>query len=1585
MEHKWKHRKPPDTAVESQLMLCIMPQPCIFGNSCLHAHSESELAEWKIRLNMETKSEPYSEEIGPSLETLRLDIVKRLGATDENYSRNSVLAELIGGYSILCNENMFIMHVDKDKELNWMFTITCHRDNQEKRLERIYFLNDCPEFAMEYVFFTQTDFIKLPTGCKVWKNKNENFRAIKILLKFCAKRYGNYWQEVIFDFGGYPKVTRKLGVQVATEESLQQTMKYNPSKHENNELSWLEKHKVICFDGSVSPGLNNVNYPLPHNIENLVVFDAFKHLDAQLTKENYRMRLHTLLYIEEYERRANLQRITFHLEDLAVCIQTSKPKETDSCIAEIIFDEHVLEDLVRLVGKTGKALVRLNCFEKDGRVGNDIIVYEVIIKNVLNNQLVLELNNELSTLLHVSAIPVDVDICFCLVDTFQTLHYTIDQVDVDLLFPIVAPSISLPSSAASTTDTSLSKGQCRAVNICLDPNQNAPVLILGPFGAGKTRTLANVVERLIKDKANENRVLICTRSNSAADHYIEEYFHPFQSLRQNVNDIDPRLIPLRINWEYRYIEAVSDTVLAYCSQDKSTGLFCMPSKEDLDKHAIVISTLFTSYMLSEMELPKGYFTHIIIDEAAQAMEVEAIIPFLLATKTTKIVLAGDHMQMSEALSSIVAKDLGLGTSLLERLFQRYPFNAECKLKLLENFRSYKEIVELASHMFYEDSLVSNKIKADDTKFPVEFHGVKGVETLSKENPSYENVAEATEILLLIRDIIKVWADRDVQFNLSSICVVSFYPGQVRRVRKTLRRNKMAHVRVESVNNIQGLEFDVLIISTVRTHCEATIFDDSMTKDMGFLSNPKLLNTAITRARFQVIMVGDPIALCMLGQCVPCWKTILRVCNENLTFTYTDTYEEFLVSLKNLTAENVKESVVSESYGFNETTEEVLDDTDKIDLSYEQHGSASQIPQDLQGEQSHPPSLPCPFLDDNTSPLTQTSYEPPVFYDNQFGYSGDSNTHVPPIRFIPPRFFIHARHQLINRPFYHGHCHGFNPRLYYPHAFSEVPFAGYRGMFRPAGHQQHRMNFCQNRFENRFHFFYGSMISPFTHLNRFLPRATNIVNLQQKIQFIEEYCTYLLNSFGASLEVKNHLRTRIKNVTTEAQILSDYQDTSDPAYLTMSFDRIESQIENIYLFRENEYIEYIKATGNIDLLKMRDLKKEHDVLKTRFSDVEVFLVQEYYKKDVLSKCEETKELEDALASFSYLVQLVGNELEVSFRLMNTNPTEVLLPRKLEFIKQQLYVLEANRDQLEERINVLRVEATEKDFCVQTSQYHQQTDPVSKNLAAGHEVVVLPKLFDEHFTDCDIGALENKLAAITVEDQDPDLVEWFKGRRNDPCVKEYVTTHARQQAERVPSPSASDNTTEKSSPRRCRRRMRRRKGCVGEREKCFARPRENNGESDYTMVPPYSPYIEDDVLSQRNHIFKGKIKYRQTDNYRTIHGCVYIENGVQVHINGLRRNNRALSGDTVLVSCKIVENVFDIPGEVVKVIKRKSIDYNCKRVNTDLVQPVGVFGPAILIVRGVGSEKRVLVEDHIYGVKIIDWPEKMMFPLGEIVRI
>jgi superfamily I DNA and/or RNA helicase len=41
----------------------------------------------------------------------------------------------------------------------------------------------------------------------------------------------------------------------------------------------------------------------------------------------------------------------------------------------------------------------------------------------------------------------------------------------------------------------------------------------------------------------------------------------------------------------------------------------------------------------------GHFTHILLDEAAQAMECEAIMPLAIADDRTRIVLAGDHMQV----------------------------------------------------------------------------------------------------------------------------------------------------------------------------------------------------------------------------------------------------------------------------------------------------------------------------------------------------------------------------------------------------------------------------------------------------------------------------------------------------------------------------------------------------------------------------------------------------------------------------------------------------------------------------------------------------------------------------------------------------------------------------------------------------------------------------------------------------------------------------------------------------------------------------------------------------------------------------
>ena len=43
----------------------------------------------------------------------------------------------------------------------------------------------------------------------------------------------------------------------------------------------------------------------------------------------------------------------------------------------------------------------------------------------------------------------------------------------------------------------------------------------------------------------------------------------------------------------------------------------------------------------------GFFTHIFLDEAAQALECEMLIPLSLVGPNTRVVLAGDHMQVYE--------------------------------------------------------------------------------------------------------------------------------------------------------------------------------------------------------------------------------------------------------------------------------------------------------------------------------------------------------------------------------------------------------------------------------------------------------------------------------------------------------------------------------------------------------------------------------------------------------------------------------------------------------------------------------------------------------------------------------------------------------------------------------------------------------------------------------------------------------------------------------------------------------------------------------------------------------------------------
>lgn len=79
----------------------------------------------------------------------------------------------------------------------------------------------------------------------------------------------------------------------------------------------------------------------------------------------------------------------------------------------------------------------------------------------------------------------------------------------------------------------------------------SPILLLGPFGTGKTFTVAQVLRLLLQDV--RNKIILCTHSNNAADHYITEFFDVWYK-----KDRHPRLKPIRVYYKERYLHTVGE-------------------------------------------------------------------------------------------------------------------------------------------------------------------------------------------------------------------------------------------------------------------------------------------------------------------------------------------------------------------------------------------------------------------------------------------------------------------------------------------------------------------------------------------------------------------------------------------------------------------------------------------------------------------------------------------------------------------------------------------------------------------------------------------------------------------------------------------------------------------------------------------------------------------------------------------------------------------------------------------------------------------------------------------------------------------
>uniref|UniRef100_A0AAZ3SHE7 Probable helicase with zinc finger domain n=1 Tax=Oncorhynchus tshawytscha TaxID=74940 RepID=A0AAZ3SHE7_ONCTS len=931
----WQFRPPPRGVTSSEeYTLCkrfLEQGLCRYGAQCTSAHSREELMEWQkryasrlIRLKQQQESKHFTENYMEAL------IEKWMNSL----SPEKVLSDYLDGVNVEHSSNLSVTVTTKKSAHSWTFSLFC---KPVRKLYRIALLYDAhrPHFSITGVSVGDAGAQRLQAaaeGCQEWTAGEEALAAnngmdhcvYTVVVGFSTEIFGTFRQTIVFDFGSEPVLMQRIMVDAASIEDLEHLMqarqqllmtakRWDPSCKTIVEFS---PNETVDLDRSLL-----ARYQIPLSADQLFTQSV---LDKTLTRDNYQARLHDLLYIEEiaqykevskFNIKVNLQLVTSFM--LTGISGGAKYAQNGQLFARFKLTETLSEDTLagRLVMTKVNSVLLLPLARQEWcsqPPGVKERVYEACIEEKTKDYIFLRICKDCCE--ELGLIPdreLQVELQFQLNRLpLCEMHYALDRIkDNGILFPDTSLTPTIPWSPNrqwdEQLDPRLNAKQKEAILAITTPLTIPlpPVLIIGPYGTGKTFTLAQAVKHILKQ--DDSRVLICTHSNSAADLYIKDYLHPY------VEAGNAHARPLRVYFRNRWVKTVHPLVQQYCLISNTQYTFQMPEREDILRHRVVVVTLSTSQYLCQLDLEPGLFSHILLDEAAQAMECETIMPFALASKSTRIVLAGDHMQLSPFVYSEFSRERNLHVSLLDRLYEHYPAEFPCRILLCENYRSHEAIISYTSELFYDGKLMaSGKQPSHKDFYPLTFFTARGEDVQEKNSTAYYNNAEVFEIVERVEEMRKKWPVAWGKLDEGSIGVVSPYADQVFRIRAELRKKRMHEVSVERVLNVQGKQFRVLFLSTVRTRhtCkhkqtaikrkEQLVEDSTEDLDYGFLSNYKLLNTAITRAQSLVAVVGDPIALCSVGRCRKFWEKFISICHENASL-HGITFEQIKAQLEAL--------------------------------------------------------------------------------------------------------------------------------------------------------------------------------------------------------------------------------------------------------------------------------------------------------------------------------------------------------------------------------------------------------------------------------------------------------------------------------------------------------------------------------------------------------------------------------------------------------------------------------------------------------------------------------------------------------------
>ncbi|KAI8103520.1 hypothetical protein M9435_004857 [Picochlorum sp. BPE23] len=402
-------------------------------------------------------------------------------------------------------------------------------------------------------------------------------------------------------------------------------------------------------------------------------------------------------------------------------------------------------------------------------------------------------------------------------------------------------------------------------------------LIQGPPGTGKTTTAAAIIYHLTHMKSGT--ILVATPSNTAADNIAERVERTGvrvtrilsktrEAIGSSVNHLTlaSQIKNLPDPIVKRYLSLL-DRVNSGRRLRKGAAAEFREIKSLLEQRVLQSADVIcvTCVCAGDKRLSHMKFQTVLIDECTQSIEAETLIP--IAKGCEHLILIGDQCQLGPVVINRRAKRFGLGQSLFERIMQ----NHMDPIRLNVQYRMHPALSLFPSKTFYEGTLEDGLGAVDrpntinfpwpSKDAPMMFWSQHGIEEMSSSGVSYLNRAESIAISSIVTRLLESGTQP------SSIGVITPYDGQREQITSKLiqggmvRGMSMADVEVSSVDAFQGREKDFIIFSCVRSN---------EFQGVGFLSDPRRLNVSITRARYGLIMLGNPDTLVKN----PLWERLL---------------------------------------------------------------------------------------------------------------------------------------------------------------------------------------------------------------------------------------------------------------------------------------------------------------------------------------------------------------------------------------------------------------------------------------------------------------------------------------------------------------------------------------------------------------------------------------------------------------------------------------------------------------------------------------------------------------------------------------